>query len=215
MKSNDIKIGLIGFGSVGKQLLNALLECDYTEDQIYIFADDIETNSEKRIYKFAEFKLDEFKDLHFIPTLGYLSKNLRYNILDYLIENNHTTFSFVHPTAFVSKTARIGKGVIIYPMCNIDQGAVIEDGCILLNSSIVAHDSKIGKCSYLAPGVTLSGLVTIEELCFIGTAAIVSNNVTVGKNSTIAIGTCLTKDIPEGSFVIGNPFQHKKDIKLT
>lgn len=214
MKSNDIKIGLIGFGSIGKHLFNTLLETNFKEDQIYIFADDIESNAEKQIYRFSDFKLDIFKELNFIPTLGYLSKHLKYEILDYLTENNYTLFSFVHPTAFVSKSARIGKGVIIYPLSNIDQGVVVEDGCIIHNSSIVAHDTIVGKCSYLAPGVCLSGFVNVGELCFIGTAATVANNLTVGKNSTLAIGTCLTKDIPENSFVIGNPFRYKNKINL-
>ena len=214
MKSNNINIGLIGFGSVGKQLYNTLLENNYRENQIYIFADDIEANDEKRIFKFNDFKLDIFKHLNFIPTLGYLSKDLKYKILDYLIEHKYDIFSFVHPTAFVSKNAIIGKGVIIYPLCNIDQGVIVEDGCVILNSSIVAHDTRIGKCSYLAPGVCLSGFINIGELSFIGTSATIANNIIVGKNSTIAIGTCLTKDIPEDSFVIGNPFQHKKNIVL-
>ena len=211
---NKIKIGLIGFGSVGKQLYNTLLENNYSEDQIYIFADDIDTDETKRRYTFNDFKQEQFRDLNFIPTLGYLSKNLKYQILNYLVENNYTIFSFIHPTAFVSKNAKIGRGVIIYPMCNIDQGVTIDDGTILLNSSVVAHDTYIGKCTYLAPGVCLSGLINIGDLCFIGSAATVANNVNVGKNSTIAMGTCLTKDIDEDSFVIGNPFQHKKNITL-
>lgn len=214
MTYNKIKIGLIGFGSVGKQLFNTLLENKYTESQIYIFADDIESDEEKRRFGFNDFKLEKFKDLHFIPTLGYLSKNLKYKLLDYLIENKYSLFTFVHPTAFVSKNAKIGKGVIIYPLCNIDQGVVVEDGVIVLNSSIIAHDTRIGKCSYLAPGVCLSGFINVGELSFIGTAATVANNITIGKNSTIAMGTCLTKDIEENSFVIGNPFQHKKNITL-
>ena len=209
-----IKIGLIGFGSVGKQLLNTLLENKYTESQIYIFADDIEWNEEKRRYNFNDFKLEKFKELHFIPTLGYLSKNLKYKLLDYLIENDYSIFTFVHPTAFVSKNAKIGKGVIIYHLCNIDQGVVIEDGVIVLNSSIIAHDTLIGKCSYLAPGVCLSGFINLGELSFIGTGASIANNITIGKNSIIAMGTCLTKDIVENSFVVGNPFQHKKKITL-
>lgn len=214
MTSGKIKIGLIGFGSVGKQLYNTLIENNYSEEQIYIFADDIENNSEKRIYKFNDFKLDEFKDLHFIPTLGYLSKNLKYKILDYLIEHDYNMFSFIHPTAFVSKFATIGKGVFIYPLCNIDQGAFISDGCVILNSSIIAHDTHVGKCCYLSPGVCLSGFVEIGELTFIGSASSVTNNVKVGKNSTIAIGTCLTKSIDENSFVIGNPFKYKKNINV-
>lgn len=214
MNYNDKKIGIIGFGSVGKQLYNALLECGFTEEQIYIFADDNETVRKNRNFRFNDFKLDEFRGLHFIPALGYLSKELKYSILDYLTANSYNIFSFVHPTAFVSKTAVIGKGVFIYPMCNIDQGAVIEDGCIIANSSVVAHDTVVGKCCYLGAMVCLSGFVQVEELCFIGSTASVSNNVTIGRNSTIATGTCLTKSIGQKSFVIGNPFQHKKNLNL-
>lgn len=208
------KIGIIGFGSVGKQLYMTLLENNYVDDQLFIFADDIVPDSGKQRFLFQDFKREEFKDLKFIPALGYLSKNLRYDTLNYLIENKLNIFSFIHPTAYVSKNAKIGHGVIIYPLCNIDQGAIVEDGCILLNSCIVAHDTKIGKCSYLGPGVCLSGCIDIGELTFIGTSATIANNVHVGKNSMIAMGTCLTKSIEDNSCVIGNPFQHKRSITL-
>lgn len=214
MSYSTISIGIIGYGSVGKQLYNTLLENKYKADQIFIFADDIELNEQERHFGFSDFKLEKFKHLHFIPALGYLSKNLKFKILDYLKENKYSIFTFIHPTAFVSKNAIIGKGVIIYPMCNIDQGVTIDDGSIILNSSIVAHDTYIGKCVYLAPGVCLSGLISVGDLSFIGTGATVANNVVIGKNSTIAIGTCLTKSIEENSFVIGNPFQYKKNITL-
>jgi sugar O-acyltransferase (sialic acid O-acetyltransferase NeuD family) len=215
MKNDNIKIGLIGFGSVGKQLYNTLLENNYDAEWIYIFADDLDLNENKRRFRFQDFKKDVFRDLHLIPTLGYLSKKLRLTILNYLIDHNYNIFSFVHPTAFVSKNAKIGKGVIIYPLCNIDQGAIIEDGCIILNSSIIAHDTHIGKCCYLSPGVCLSGFITVGELSFIGASVTIANNINVGRNSTLAISTCLTKDIPEDSFVIGNPFQYKKKIILS
>lgn len=211
---SKINIGLIGFGSVGKQLYNTLLENNYSEEQIFIFADDADHSESKRVFKFNDYKLEKFRELEFIPTLGYLSKNLRYDVLNYLIENNFSIFSFVHPTAFVSKKAKIGRGVIIYPLCNIDQGVVVDDGSIVLNSSIIAHDTYVGKCSYLAPGVCLSGFIRVGELCFIGSGATVANNISIGKNSTIAMGTCLTKDIPENSFVIGNPFQFKNKLTL-
>lgn len=214
MNSNDIKIGIIGYGSVGKQLHNTLLENNYNEDQIYIFADDLEQDEVQRRFKFQDFKKDTFREMHLIPSLGYLSKNLKFTILDYLIQNKYNIFSFIHPTAFVSKNAKIGKGVIIYPLCNIDQGVIIEDGCVILNSSIIAHDTYVGKCCYLAPGVCLSGFIKVGDLCFIGSSATVTNNVKIGRNSTVAISTCLTKDIPENSFVIGNPFQYKKQIIL-
>lgn len=215
MQFDNIKIGLIGFGSIGKQLFNYLIESNCPEENIYIFADDANHSDESRIYKFNDFKEDKFKKLHFIPTLGYLSKSLRLNILNYLKEHQYKIFTFIHPSSYVSKFARIGKGVIVYPMCNIDQGTFIGDGTIILNSSIIAHDTRIGCCTYLAPGVCLSGFVNIGDLCFLGTSSTISNNVKVGDNTTIAIGTCVTDDIAENSFAIGNPFKIKDFIKLT
>ena len=209
-----MEIGLIGFGSVGSQLYNTLIENGYKNEQLFIFDDELKSGDYKQIFKFQEYKSEKFRHLHFIPTLGYLSKTLKYDILKYLTENRYQIFSYIHPTAFVSKNAKIGRGVIIYPMCNIDQGVEVHDGSIVLNSSIIAHDTIIGKCSYLAPGVCLSGFINVGELSFIGTSATIANNLVIGKNSTIGIGTCVTKDIPENSFAIGNPFKLKDNIKL-
>lgn len=212
--SKTRKIGIIGFGSVGKQLYNTLLENDYEESQIFVFADDIEPDPDHGIFAFSDYKRMEFRDLDFIPALGYLSKNLKYQILNDLSENKYSIFTFVHPSAYVSKNAKIGKGVIIYPLCNIDQGVIIGDGSILLNSVVVAHDTVVGKCVYIGPGACLSGFINIQDLTFIGTGAVIANNIIVGRNSTIAMGTCLTKSIEEDSFVIGNPFQLKRNINL-
>lgn len=211
---SDKKIGIIGFGSVGKQLYNTLLENNYKKSQIFLFADDITDDFGSASFKFNDYKKDKFRELHFIPALGYLSKNLKFEILNYLIENKYRIFTFMHPTAFVSKNAEIGKGVIIYPLCNIDQGSKIDDGSILLNSTIIAHDTYIGKCCYLAPGVCFSGFVNLGNLSFVGTSASIANNIEIGENSTIAMGTCLTKSIEKNSCVIGNPFKHVSSIKL-
>ena len=35
----------------------------------------------------------------------------------------------------------LGKGIVIYPMCNIDQGVILKDGTLLNNSVTVSHDS--------------------------------------------------------------------------
>jgi sugar O-acyltransferase (sialic acid O-acetyltransferase NeuD family) len=208
------KIGLIGYGSVGKQLFNTLLECGYDREMILIFDDHIDLNESKNHFRFADYPLDRFSDVHFIPTLGYISKKIKLDVLVELRRLGRTLFTFIHPTAFVSKNAKIGGGVIIYPLCNIDQGVVIGDGTVILNSSIVAHDSRIAECCYLAPGVCMSGFVEVEKLCFIGSGASITNNVRMGENSTVAIGTCVTKNVDNDSFVIGNPMRVKNDLKL-
>jgi acetyltransferase-like isoleucine patch superfamily enzyme len=36
----------------------------------------------------------------------------------------------------------------------------------------------------------------------------------IGKHCTIGMCSCITKDIPDNSFAIGNPFKIKKNITL-
>ena len=210
----NIKIGLIGYGAVGKYLNTVLLESGYKKEQIYIFDDILDFNVDNRIFKFNDYKAEKHRKLHFIPTLGYLSQKLKRKILDYLIENNYSIFSFVHPSCFVSPSAKIGKGVTVYSMSNIDHGSELEDGVIMANSSFVGHDSKVGKCTYVAANVCICGSVSIGEMCFIGSSVNIANNLTVENYCTIAMGTNITSDIPGNSFAIGNPYVLKKNIKL-
>ena len=214
MNENKIKVGLIGYGAVGKYLYTMLLECNYKKDDIYIFDDVLKYNPKKHFFKFTDYKQEKFKELHLIPTLGYLSQVLKWSILNYLIENNYSIFSFIHPSCFVSPSAKIGRGVTVYSMSNIDHGAVIEDGVIIANSSLVAHDSTVGKCTYVAANVCICGDVKIGEMCFIGSSVNIANSLKIGNNCKIAMGTNITKNIPENSFAIGNPVVLKNNINF-
>lgn len=214
MTYKTIKIGLIGYGAVGKLLYRTLLEDNYNPENIYIFDDNVDNVPHSKCYKFNDYKSPEFLDFWFIPTLGYLSGKLRLSVLNYLIENKYNIFSYYHPSAFVSQGAKIGRGVLIYSMVNIDTGATIGDGVIIANSTIIAHDSEIGDGVYFGANVCVCGEVKIGELCFIGSSATISNGLRIGKHSTIGMSSAITKDVAENSFAIGNPFQIKKKINL-
>lgn len=207
MRDSEFIIGLIGYGAVGKLLYRTLIENNYSPEQVYIFDDNINGLTGSQCYRFNEYKSPKFRNVWFIPTLGYLSGGLRLSVLNYLIENNNNIFSFYHPTAFVSSGAKIGKGVLIYSMVNIDTGVIIGDGVIIANSTVIAHDSEIEKGAYIGANVCVCGEVKIGELCFIGSSATISNGLRIGKNSTIGISSCITKEIPDNSFAIGNPFR--------
>ncbi|MGK0254484.1 MAG: sugar O-acyltransferase (sialic acid O-acetyltransferase NeuD family) [Mariniflexile sp.] len=214
MTCKTIKIGLIGFGAVGKLLYRTLLEDNYNAENIYIFDDNVVGITDSRCYRFNDFKSSEFLDFWFIPTLGYLSGKLRLTILNYLIENKYNIFSYHHPSAFVSSGSKIGRGVLIYSMVNIDTGVIIGDGVIIANSTVIAHDSEIGNGVYFGANVCVCGEVKIGELCFIGSSATISNGLSIGKYSTIGMSSCITKDILDNSFAIGNPVQIKKNINV-
>jgi len=208
------QIGIIGFGAVGRLLYRTLLDNHYQAEQIFIFDDNTSDIENSKCYPFSAFKGSDFRGVWFIPALGYLSGELKFRILEYLVENGCNIFSFIHPSAFVSPSAAIGRGVLVYSMSNIDNGASIGDGCIVANSTTIAHDAEIGDCVYFGANVCVCGEVRIERLSFIGSSATIANGISIGENCRIGMSSCVTKDVPDGSSGIGNPFKMKKNITL-
>lgn len=68
-------------------------------------------------------------------------------------------------------------------------------------SIILAHDaSTVGHCGKLRVEKTV-----IKNNVFIGANAVILPGVTIGDNAIIGAGAVVTKDVPEGMVVAGNP----------
>ena len=209
-----VKIGFIGFGDLGKQICNHFLKEKYSEKEIFIFDDLLNTDHTSAAFSFNDFLNSEHNDLAFIVSIGYKHLSLKNSIFNRLITHERTIKSFTHPSCFVSSDCRMEAGTIIYPLCNIDFGVSLGFGVLLNNSVTISHDSKIGNCSYLSPGVVVSGKVSIGENCFIGAGSIIADNVTIGNNVIIGIGTVVTTDVSDNTFAIGNPMRTVNHLEL-
>jgi sugar O-acyltransferase (sialic acid O-acetyltransferase NeuD family) len=76
--------------------------------------------------------------------------------------------------------------------------------------SYVAHDCVIGNYVTFAPRVNCNGNVIIEDDVYVGTGAFLKQGTTakplrIGGGATIGMGAVVTKDVPAGATVIGNP----------
>lgn len=209
------KVAFIGFGSLGNQLFGFLNE-ELNINDSSLFFDDIKfKKGDKRSLPFNDFLNDEFKDYEFCIALGYKHLSLKAEIISKLIFANRKLLTFIHPTSFIHSTATLGKGVVVYPKCNIDQNVIVGSGVFLNNSVTISHDSSIGEVTFLAPGVIINGDTKIGTGTFIGSGSLISNSIKIGENVIIGIGTTVTKDIPDNNSVIGNPMKFlKKKIDL-
>ncbi len=95
------------------------------------------------------------------------------------------TPSLVHPRASVSRSCRIGQGVVAFPNVVLGAGVLIGDNVVLYSGVIVEHDCRVADNAYLSPGVILAGSVTIEEGAFLGMGACVIPGVTVRKGARV------------------------------
>ncbi len=113
--------------------------------------------------------------------------------------------SLVDPGAFVSKTAVLGKGCVVYPGCFIGLQAKLGDMVFMLANCIVNHDVVLEDRVIVTSGVALAGHVHVEENCYLGQACTVREGLRIGRGSLIGMGAVVVKDVPAGSVMTGNP----------
>ena len=106
--------------------------------------------------------------------------------------NTIATGSVFCPNTMVTSNAKIGK----FFQCNI--------------YAYVAHDCIIGNFVTFAPGVRCNGNVHIDDYAYIGTNAIIRQGTAekplcIGKGAVVGMGAVITKDVPAGATVVGNP----------
>lgn len=121
--------------------------------------------------------------------------------------------NLVDPSAFVSRTAVLGRGCVIYPGCFVGLQAKLGDLVFMLSNSVLNHDVVLGNRVIVTSGVTLAGGVKVEENCYLGQACTIREKVTVGRGALVGMGAVVVKDVPAGSVVAGNPARKLRDRK--
>ena len=63
----------------------------------------------------------------------------------------------------------------------------------------------LGAGVHLAPGAVLTGVVRVGDGALIGPNAVVLPRLTVGRGAIVGAGSVVTRDVPDGVVVYGNP----------
>lgn len=121
----------------------------------------------------------------------------------------------VHPTAWVSPSAHLGRGTVVMAGAIVQADAEIGRHCIVNTGASVDHECRLADFVHISPHATLCGNVTVGGQSWIGAGAVVIPGVTIGSCATIGAGSVVISDIPDGATAVGNPCKIIKisDIK--
>ena len=111
----------------------------------------------------------------------------------------------IHPTAVISKFAKIGHGTQIMATAVVNPDTEIGHHCIINTGAIVEHDCLLGDYVHISPNATLGGGVKVGEGTQIGIGASVLPNLTIGKNVMVGAGAVVVENIPDNAVVVGVP----------
>ncbi len=122
----------------------------------------------------------------------------------------HGFVSLVAPTAVVDRSSKIAEGAQICDFCFIGPNTTIGRHFQANVRTHVHHDCVIGDFVTLSPGAVCLGNVDIGDNVFVGAGAVLRNGspgkrLKIGANAVIGMGAIVTKDVPAGAKVTGNP----------
>lgn len=108
---------------------------------------------------------------------------------------------------------QVGAGVHVGPNCHIDPPhcwlVSLGDGATLSPRVVIlAHDASMKRHI----GYTRIARVNIGRNAFVGAGAIILPGVTVGDDAIVAAGSVVTRDVPAGAVVAGNPAKVVGDV---
>ena len=140
---------IIGAGGHGKVVAETAVACGYEIS----FLDD----------KLGEGVVGEVSDLErFVDQydeffVGIGDKKTRRDISGRFLKIGAEIAILVHPTAYVSLTAKLSKGAIVEPMALVNTNSVIGAGVIVSVGSVIDHDVVVGDYAHINAGSICKG----------------------------------------------------------
>jgi acetyltransferase EpsM len=146
------------------------------------------------------------KDIYFYYSL--ISVKMNYNFLHKLYNLQIPLERFatlIHPTAVISKFAKIGYGVSIHPFVSVGPNTTIGNYVHIFAQSLIGHGAKLDDFSYVANNACIGADVHLKEGAYLGTNATTLEFISLGKWSITGIGSVVLKSVEDYAKVVGSP----------
>ena len=143
-------------------------------------------------------------------SIAIADSKLRERLVARCIAARALPMSIFSSRALVYDSAEVQEGAIICSNAIVTANVRIGRFCHINFGTYVAHDCIIGDFVTFAPQVTCNGNILIEDHAYIGAGAVIKPGSPerprrIGHSAVIGMGAVVTRDVPAGTTVVGNP----------
>lgn len=120
---------------------------------------------------------------------------------------------FIMKGAYVDEGVELKDNAVVGINCDIHNGAIVCGHNMMgHNVSVFTQNHRYNEETHSFEGYTEVSRVIIGEYSWIGQGAVILPGVTIGSHSIVAACSVVTKSVPAGTMVAGNPAVVKKII---
>ena len=205
-------IGIYGASGFGKEVMPLVRQhySQLNQDHI-VFIDDggrLEQLDGYKVLSYQQFM--QHPATQKAVTIAIADSQVREKLNAKLVQDNIEIINVIANNALQYDNITMGKGSIICGFVHLTSNIKIGKGFHANIYSYIAHDCVIGDFVTFAPRVSCNGNVHIEDHAYIGTGAVLRQGtpdkpLIIGKGAIVGMGAVVTKDVPAGVTVVGNP----------
>lgn len=197
---------IVGAGGHGKVVADAALETGEWDE--IVFLDDAWPEKQKNGSWNIHGKIDHLagwrtRCADAVVAMG--NNRLRVELQSRLIAAGFEMATIIHPSAQVSRFAKLGMGCVVFANAVVNVDAVIGEAAIINTAATIDHDCRLGKGVHVAPGANLGGGVSVGDFSWIGIGAAVRHYIAIGGNVTVGAGAVVVSNIKDDVTAVGMP----------
>ena len=148
--------------------------------------------------------LDNSTKSHFSSAVVAIgSASVRLSWIERLLKAGYCLPVIIHPTSWVSGSAQIGAGSVVFAHATVQANVSLGKGCILNTGCSVDHDAQLADGVHICPGTRLAGDVKVGSRSWIGIGASVIQQVCIGSDVTVGAGSAVVRDLPSSVKAFG------------